>query len=305
MKAIAKEPARTFLGLPADVRDRVYRELLCREGFEVGDWAVSDDPTISYRRTGYIAHTRKRRSDPRTAYTTYTVRDTSGELTDLNVMLVNRQIHEEAAKIFYGENRFSFLGTAEATLSFVHDRVTKLRHMAKISMIFSCDSSAIFTGCHDLGEPMPMPPRTNVEAWRRIFNLLVHASPGLKEFELIIDRGFWEEAPWTRSTNFVLEMPNLCNSDFEDMSRQEDRNFLQHVARLARITIWLTIDGSDEDDSREEFRKDMQDIIRQRAFHRPWLAEKEAHRCTCGRRYLKDSCVWDTNGPTRTPWPPN
>ena len=70
-----------------------------------------------------------------------------GKPIDLKIMLLNRQIHEEAAKSFYGEKAFLYLGTTEATLSFLHSTSTThiyllhLHRRTPISVVFSIKRS--------------------------------------------------------------------------------------------------------------------------------------------------------------------
>jgi hypothetical protein len=98
----------TFLQLPMEIRQRIYRILLYRGTLEIGDWAFDTKVTGLLRRTEYEAFDWRKRYPRRT---TYTVRDPVRRTQmDLNIMLANKQIHSEAAKVFYGENTFKFLG---------------------------------------------------------------------------------------------------------------------------------------------------------------------------------------------------
>lgn len=97
---------RGFLDLPEQVRNRIYQLLLVRDAIAVTDWAVGTKMGSIRRRTDYDVRVFK---DSRR--TTYTVR-VQGRVSwiGVGIMQVNRQIYNESAQIFYGENTFKFLG---------------------------------------------------------------------------------------------------------------------------------------------------------------------------------------------------
>jgi len=215
-------------------------------------------------------------------------------------MLANSRIHREIAKILYGENTFKFLGTAESALAFFHDRANKLMTLRKVSMRFSTRPYLPFKGCHNSTCRLPLAPCTFIHAWRRIFNLFVHSSTGLVDFELLLDEHFWHESSWTQGAETVFNTFHLCEPPYYIRSENEgDRNFLQHVARLGGVNFRLTIAGSRHNVEKERFRRDLEELIHKQTFTRPYLAEDQVPKCTCRKRLLKECCIWDREGKMR------
>lgn len=79
----------------------------------------------------------------------------------------------------------------------------------------------------------------------------------------------------------------------------EERNFLQHAARLGGVAFTLSIDGSDERKEKRAFTKALEGVMRERIKARPWLAEDQELGCTCRRRFLRECCIWDRHGKMR------
>lgn len=112
-------------GLPQEVRDRVYPLLLCQGDLCITDWHHKKRLDTVRLRTEYELHIRGRRTGMN-----YMVRP--GMRLDVDIMGVNRQTCAEASAIFYGENRFRFIGTCDAALSFLHDRANQLATLRKV-----------------------------------------------------------------------------------------------------------------------------------------------------------------------------
>ncbi|KAF1812017.1 hypothetical protein P152DRAFT_458971 [Eremomyces bilateralis CBS 781.70] len=293
-------PIFRFVDLPPSIKTRIYQICLRRGRVSVGDWSTYSVPTTLKRRTEYEVDV----GDSRVVRkrTTYTCRLLgSGTWPIVALFQVNRSVGEEAATIFYGENQFRFLGTAKSTLAFLHDRMPRLRYIRNMSMRFCTDASIKFKGCYNITGSIPPAPRTFIGAWRRIFNALVHTTPGLKAFELLIDKDFWWHAPWYNGAEAVFTTPAL--GEPHGIRHYEGaRNFLQHVARLAEVEIRLTIDETEEDEERGTVRRELDALMRAAAATRPWLALDEYPACTCGRRLLlSESCIWDKYEAWRRP----
>ena len=299
---VPRAPAIPFLELPEKVREHIYQHLLCPRTIDIGDWGLDVHPSGLLRRTEYDVYDSRKRCPRRT---TYTARTANRTRLYLNIMLVNRQINSETAQILYGQNTFRFLGTGESSLSFFHDRANKLSVLRKVSMQFSCNPLAKFVGCYNATCSIPKAPNTSIAAWRRICNVLVHSSTGLEDFELMIDSSFWEEATWMSGAEEVFEKSQLCEP-WGTLSQaglntqiDRDRNFLQHVARLGGINFRLRIAGVDGVKEKEAFRKELESLVQKKTFGRPYLAEDEVPRCTCRKRFLPESCIWDREGKMR------
>jgi len=296
-------PARSryFLDLPSEIRDQIYRHLLVRENISIGDWQVewleSQPKNRWLRRTEYDVFDAKTRHKRRT---TYTVRSLGRQLfIYTNIMRVNRQVHAEAAKIFYSENKFNFLGTGDSALAFLHDRASKLDTISKISVRFMTDPTMRFKGCYNWTCKIFAPPRTFIGAWRRICNVFVHSSVGLQDFELILDASFWLETDWReQGAEAVFATPRLCQPESAPW-REHDRNFLQHAARLGGVNLRLTIEGIEGDREKDAFRRALERRMQEETFGRPWLAEDSKPVCTCAKRLLSESCIWDREGKMR------
>ncbi|KAF1987405.1 hypothetical protein K402DRAFT_420221 [Aulographum hederae CBS 113979] len=310
MPKLAKKSFR-FLDLPNNVRNEVYMILFLREAISIGDWDFDWLETQSknnrlVRRTEYDVFDHKRKTMRRT---TYTARSLGKKIFMwLNIMQVNKQIHKEAAQIFYGENKFQFLGTVESALAFLHDRANKLDILKKVSIRFMADPYTKFKGCYNWTCKIFDPPRTFHGSWRRICNLFVHSSLGLEDFNLAIDSSFWLETPWEQGVDGVFNTPRLCEPrDIRSWgwrSPQTEwgsvtKNFLQHAARLGGVNLRLTIDRADEDPEREAFRKGLEKRMQEEAFKRPYLADDSVPRCSCRKRLLKECCIWDREGKMR------
>ncbi|KAE9973472.1 hypothetical protein BLS_003579 [Venturia inaequalis] len=283
-----------FLRLPDAVRQRIYRFILVRKSdIQVGDFDFGVEPRGFFRRTEYSLYDSKERRQRRT---TYTVRLGKFEPPiNFNVMLLNKTICAEAQKIFYGENRFAFLGTAESALSFFHDRASRLDTLRKISMRYSCSTKS-FKGCYNATCPIPLPSMTSAPAWRRIFNLFVHTSIGLEDFHLVLDDSFWHQLPEIKGAEAIFNKPRLCEPSY---NLSNDRNFLQHVARLGGVNIRLTIDGEGGRRERVVFRRDLEQRLQQHGFKRPYLADDTKPECTCRKKLLFECCIWDKQGKMR------
>jgi hypothetical protein len=105
-KIIDTDPTLLFLDLPKKIRYQVYRYLLVKESIIVCDWAAGSDVKSVKRRTDYDVRVGKEQRR-----TTYQVRAMGKKQEiDLAIMRVNKQIADESATVFYGENTFRFLG---------------------------------------------------------------------------------------------------------------------------------------------------------------------------------------------------
>lgn len=279
-----------FLGLPRDVRMRIYRLLLYRGNICVVDWLYEKDlEAVVERRTEH-----KLSVDGADQRATYMVRCELPNRKDsrihVDIMAANRQTYAEASEVFYGENCFRFLGTCDAALSFVHDRANQLATLRSVSIQFRTRRAMHFLGCVDVTSYVPLAPRTTEAAWRHLINAFVHMGTGLEEFQLCIDGGIWRLIPWEGGAKGVYEMESLCG--LQSLDKQK-RNFLQHCARLAGVNFRLQIDDVDRHPQRELFRQQLESLITLQKFRRPYLADDAVPNCYCQRRFLYESCIWD------------
>lgn len=128
------------------------------------------------------------------------------------------------------------------------------------------------------------------------FNLFVHTSIGLEDFHLILDDSFWLHLPEFKGAETIFNQPGLCEPKYRPAN---DRNFLQHVARLGGVNIRLTIDGEGGKRDRALFGRDLEQRLQQHGFKRPYLAEDEKPECTCRKKLLFECCIWDKQGKMR------
>lgn len=130
-KIIDTDLAFLFLDLPKKIRYQVYRHLLVKENIIVCDWAAGTDVKSIRRRTDYDVRVGK---DQRR--TTYQVRAMGKKQEiDLAIMRVNKQIADESATVFYGENTFQFLGMLSRGKH--PSRLTYLFRLYGLSAVFS------------------------------------------------------------------------------------------------------------------------------------------------------------------------
>jgi len=130
-KRIGTDPTFLFLDLPKKIRYQVYRHLLVKESIIVCDWAVGSDVKSVKRRTDYDVRVGKEQRR-----TTYQVRAMGKKQEiDLAIMMVNKQIADESATVFYGENTFRFLGIPSRGK--YPSRLTCLFRLYGLSSVFS------------------------------------------------------------------------------------------------------------------------------------------------------------------------
>ena len=130
-KIIDMDPTFLFLDLPNKIRYQVYRHLLVKESIIICDWAVGSDVKSVKRRTDYDVRVGKKQRR-----TTYQVRAMGKKQEiDLAIMRVNKQIADESATVFYGENTFQFLGMPSRGKH--PSRLTCLFRLYRLSSVFS------------------------------------------------------------------------------------------------------------------------------------------------------------------------
>ncbi|KAF2492589.1 hypothetical protein BU16DRAFT_619980 [Lophium mytilinum] len=297
-----------FLDLPEKIRDQVYRHLLVKESIIICDWAAGSDVQSVKRRTDYEVRVGKEQRR-----TTYQVRAIGKKQEiDLAIMRANKQIADESAKVFYGENTLRFLGCMDSALSFLHDHARHFDTVQRVEIRYSCDIAASFKGCYNMTCPIPLVPYT----WPHSVNFLVHCSRGLVDFKLILDDTFWKATPSDLSdprgsARTVFFTDNLCDPPWAKNSSPNKaiqncnspkfvaRNFLQHIARLGGVNTTLDIEGWDKDAERQRFARELMDVIVENTLQRPYLADDAKPECVCRTRLLKESCIWDRDGKVR------
>ncbi|OCK82964.1 hypothetical protein K432DRAFT_402428 [Lepidopterella palustris CBS 459.81] len=285
---VTEKPFR-LLGLPEEIREKVYRLVLGFDSLTVSDWSVGSVPSALVRRTEYDVPFPDTSNTRRTTYIILTSNPRLG--TELNLLLANRQIHREAAKVLY-DCELRFRGTAASTLAFLHDHSRKLALMTKMSLRFTTGAKVPFLGCATATVSRPPPtPKSNVEVWGKIFDMIVRGAAGLQDLELVLDKQFWERAPWQEGPHAVLDAAVLCQPG---MSRKDPgvRNFLQDVARLSGVNFRLAIAGAESEQARRDFRKELEARMCERMRKRPYLAVGNT-ACVCRKRLLNEACAWE------------
>lgn len=216
-------------------------------------------------------------------------------------MLSNKQIHLETADILYS-SVFDFRGTASGTLAFLHDHLQKLHAIKKISMKFTTRAKVPFLGCTSVVVSPPPTLKTSIEIWKRVVEILVHSASGLEDFELVVDRNFWERAPWKEGAGAVLDDAALCQQSAggsrKRMQPVEMRNFLVDVARLAGVNLRLRIVGVEGDKARKEFSRGLEREMWRLMRESPYLAVGKT-KCVCRKRLLDEACAWDQESKRR------
>lgn len=127
---------------------------------------------------------------------------------------------------------------------------------------------------------------------------------GLEDFKLSIDDTFWQHASWggpdkSAAAVKVFTTKHLCERHPSNAPSQHSypaRNFLQHVARLGGVNISIGIDGDISSAERIKFSRELLAVMEANKHARPYLADDSIPRCTCNRKYLKESCLWDKDG---------
>jgi hypothetical protein len=128
---------------------------------------------------------------------------------------------------------------------------------------------------------------------------------GLEDFRLLIDNSFWEHATWEDGNTAeaairVFTTEHLCERQPFKVglsgNRDHPQNFLQHVARLGAVNIYLQIQGEETSPLKRSFSRELFSVIEANKQTRPYLADDSIPRCNCNRKYLRESCVWDREG---------
>ncbi|KAF2187403.1 hypothetical protein K469DRAFT_771922 [Zopfia rhizophila CBS 207.26] len=275
-----------FLELPRHIRDKIYCLVIPHGRITISDWAVDCLPASVYRRTEYDVPS----SDGDHRRTTYMVQASKHRLgTELNLMLVNKQVNRETSRLLY-ESSFEFRGTAASTLVFLHDHMKKLAMFKKMSIKFTAKSKVPFLGCTSVMARPPPTVKTNIDVWKKIVDIFVHSASGLEDFELIIDKSFWERAPWKEGVMTVMRDRTLCQGNVP-RKLKENKNFVWEVAKLSGVNFRLVIEGEEEDKERKGFRRELEKEICERMRKRPYLAV-EKKSCICRKRLLIEACAW-------------
>jgi hypothetical protein len=136
-------------------------------------------------------------------------------------------------------------------------------------------------------------------------NIFVHSSIGLQDFRLVLDESFWshvyldgksssDTAIETFTTKELCERTSYSNNLSE--SQFISKNFLQHVARLGGVNLFLQIDGEETSTARRTFSRELLNVTEANKLSRPYLADDSVPRCICNRKLLKESCAYDRDG---------
>ncbi|OCL11458.1 hypothetical protein AOQ84DRAFT_188786 [Glonium stellatum] len=292
-KSTSDMPTKTFpfLSLPEEIRNSIYQLTLTEEPLMVSDWAIGSLPSTMLRRTEYDVPISSTGDTRRTSYVVLSPQHPrlGGELS---LLLANKQVCREASKILY-DREFQFRGTADSTLAFLHDHFGKLKMISRISMQYTTGDKIPFMGCVAVSSSPtpPLTPRTSLQAWKKIFNILVKTAEALQDFELVVDKHFWDQAPWRESPAAVFNDAELCRPRRLPKRSENTENFLQHVAKLAGVNFRLSIAGVNEDQARKVFQRELERYMWDKMHKNPYLAGEKIS-CTCRKRLLTEACAW-------------
>ncbi|KAF2795110.1 hypothetical protein K505DRAFT_302752 [Melanomma pulvis-pyrius CBS 109.77] len=274
-----------FLDLPEQIRRKIYRLVVPHGTLIVSDWAFGSVPSSVLRRTEYDVldvNGELRR-------TTYTVHSATPVYhLQLNLMLTNRSVAREISEQLYS-CKFEFRGTASGTLAFLHDHMLTISRLKRVSLRYTTTSRTPFLGCTFVDSKPPPTLKTNIGVWRKILNTLVSSASALEDFELVVDKNFWERALWREGAAAVMEDRALCEVS---QKRSGVRNFLVDVSRLSGVNFRLVIEGCAADQVKRTFQRELEKYVNQQIQASPYVAEKKS-ACSCRKRLLSEACAWE------------
>ncbi|KAF2772230.1 hypothetical protein EJ03DRAFT_217021 [Teratosphaeria nubilosa] len=82
------------------------------------------------------------------------------------------------------QRQFRFAGMAEGAFAFLHDHRREEHRIERCWLTLSLRASVSFG------------PRTDLDAWRRLFNVLAHERKNLKAVGVEVGGEFWDLTPW-------------------------------------------------------------------------------------------------------------
>ncbi|ORY04472.1 hypothetical protein BCR34DRAFT_572690 [Clohesyomyces aquaticus] len=297
-KNIRREPFFRFLDLPEHIRHRIYDFLIPHGTLTLTDWAFSCVPKSVFRRTEYNVPDENNQPRRTTYLLSYT--HPPSRLPNLNIMLASRTLYQETASILYGST-FAFCGTASSALAFLHDHMKVVARVKKVEVRYTTTSKTRFLGCVTVSQKPPPTLKTSFVVWRNIVQLLRMSATGLEDFELVVDKGFWEKAGWEGGAESVMRDVALCETPMAAMGKKvgfQRRNFLVEVAKLAGVNLRLVIEGTGQEQARRGFRKDLEKVVCERMRMGDYVAEKGTG-CMCRKRLLSEACAWGVEGKRR------
>lgn len=289
-----EKPPFRFLELPEHIRQKIYALVIPTGTLIVSDWAIASNPDSVKKRTGYDVPV----ADGEVRRTNYLIHSNlPRDSIQLNLMLANRIVYRETASILY-TSTFEFRGTASGTLAFLHDHMKVISQIRRVSMRYTTTSKTPFLGCTFVDKKPPQTIKTDLDVWRRILNMLIQSATGLEDFELVVDKHFWEQAPWTKGVRAVMSAQALCNPTLAERKAKSGakmRNFLVDVSKLSGINLLLAIDGVGGDPEKAKFVRELHKEICRHMRAMPYVA-KRSEGCSCPKRLLSETCAWEPEG---------
>ena len=275
--------------LPFDIQSRILGYLapgLKDFRLEVCDHA-SGVTSLSSKRTYYVLE--QDRGSRRT--TTYT---TSSIPNELLAFLTSKNFRPHLKNLQY-ERGITFNGSPESVSAFMHDRMTTLQLMTKITLNYRFGMAKLSAGL--IAYP------TKPAAWCKLSNILVHDCTKLKDLIVIVDEHFWNKIKWKgngsnhyATVTELIRLPKKSSKETGvalDLGDDRPCGFLEKIGRLSNEQVHLNVDIAGADTEEKKFFNMAVNLrLHQCMGERKPLAE-DKKKCRCKSKDLRRSCAWD------------
>jgi hypothetical protein len=205
----------------------------------------------------------------------------------LSILRLHYKIHFLALPHIY-DSLFTF-ESPQGCLAFLHDHHRLSHSINRIGLRFD--------------------ERTDMTAWRRLFQILVWERRGVRELKLVIGEEFWSEAPWEDGVERVMMWK--WGRDDDGLTGEvggRRASFLECVASVPGIRLFnegvekapgiegmrleLRIEGMEKGKRRVRCAIELEGWIRWRLLGTMEVVEVERRRCCCAVRVLEHCCYW-------------
>lgn len=181
---------------------------------------------------------------------------------------------------------FEFAGSTKGAVAFLHDHIELHRVIRRITFRYRIAQNILR---FETQRGRITVPATHSQDFRRFSNIPVWKLSGLKSYKLIIEKEFWDEAPWQWGALLVYGIEDLCQEESFSHHRPQYRNFLQHIARICKkVSVVLRIEGAD-DKEKKAFVSELTRIIHERRDERRDLVTDRD--CVCRAAATADGVV--------------
>lgn len=206
---VARRGRFPFLFLPRELRDQMYGILLSRRLMHIADILPDDNgpfPPNHQLQLQYTMSTKIGQSE-KSWQSTYLLANYSCEGMTVAILATCSQVHDEAAKVLYGQH-ISFGGTAEGALSWLHD-TSRYSHLVRdLDFIHHFETTVRMVG----RRVVSLRTKTDPEAFARLCDALVHKCQSLHRFHLVVGKEFWGSTQWHEGVGVVMQqMPSLLH----------------------------------------------------------------------------------------------